>query len=75
MSGRKAGFQNMDIECFRSVHKKSLVRHLASSSSIDSKMIKNLWKYRCPRRDNIVIWVMIFGPLNCAKILPRETAK
>ena len=50
---------------------KSLVRHLASSSSIDSNFFKNLWKYRYPRRDNI-IWVIIFGPLNCAKTLQEK---
>lgn len=67
----KARFQSLVFRCSDVFSVKSF-RHLASSSPLDSKLHKNLWKTKCPRRINIIIWVMIFGSLNCSQTLQRK---
>ena len=51
---------------------KSLVKHLSTSSPLESSLYKRLWKSNSPRRINISIWIMLCGNLNCASVLQRK---
>lgn len=50
----------------------SLTTHLSVASPIDVKLVKGLWKSKCPRRVNILIWTMLFGSLNCPTTIQRK---
>lgn len=51
---------------------KSLVNHFPASSSMTRETYKVLWKSNNPRRVNILVWIMIFGLLNCFLVMQRK---
>lgn len=45
---------------------------LSSQASIDKLLLKALWKSKSPSRVNILLWIMVYGTLNCSTILQRK---
>ena len=62
------------LETSGSFSVKSLVKHLSTSSTLESSLYKRLWKSNSPKRINISIWIMLFGNLNCASVLQRKNS-
>ena len=40
---------------------------------MDKKLFKAPWKSNCPQRVNILMWIILFGSLNCAEILQKKS--
>lgn len=51
---------------------KSLTSHLYLSSPINGRLYKELWKTKSRRRVNVLIWIMIFGALNCSSVMQTK---
>lgn len=51
---------------------KSLTRHLSAFSPLDKDLYIALWKSKCVKKVSILIWIMIFGLLNCALVMQRK---
>lgn len=41
-------------------------------SLIDKKLFNALWKSKCPRRVNILVWIMLNGNLDSADVLQKK---
>ena len=51
---------------------KSLTKFLNASSPLDKHIHQAHWKSKSPKRINILVWIMLFGTLNCAATLQQE---
>ena len=62
------------LEEHRKFTVKSLTRHLLAFSPLAKDLHKALCKPKCPpKRVSILVWIMIFGLLNCASVMQLKT--
>lgn len=51
---------------------KSLFKKLTAAESKDKKVFNGLWKLNSLKRIHVLIWMMLFGSLNCFSDLQRK---
>lgn len=60
------------LEASRRFTVKSITNFLSPSCFIDALLLKVLQKFKSLRRVNILVWIMVFGYLNCSAIMQRK---
>ena len=50
----------------------SLVTQLSLASPLENQVEKALWTSKSHRKANILVWIMLYGLLNCASVMQRK---